>query len=80
MDPGPCFVLSQKQDLSIEKALLWEQGLAFQESLPTDKQKGIQLENEGNEIKSKVRFQHARAAIIITEPDADFVTVKVRYL
>ena len=80
MDPGPCFVLSQKQDLSIEKALLWEQGLAFKESFPTDKQKGIQLENEGNEIKRKVRLQHAGAAIIITEPDANFVTVKVRYL
>ena len=62
------------------QALLWEQDLAFQESLATDKQKRIQLENKANEIKRKVGLQHARAARIIPEPDANFVTVKVRHL
>ena len=62
------------------QALLLEQDLAFQESLATDRQKRIQLENEANESKRKERLQHARAARIIPEPDANFVTVKVRHL
>ena len=44
------------------------------------RQTEIQLENERNGIKCKVRLQHGRAATIITEHDANFVNVKVRYL
>lgn len=62
------------------QALLLEQDLAFQESLAKDQQKRIQLENEATEIGRKVRIQHARAARVLPEPDADFVTVKVRHL
>ncbi|XP_078372660.1 uncharacterized protein LOC144656301, partial [Oculina patagonica] len=62
------------------QALLLEQDLAFQESLAKDQQKRIQLENEATKIERKARIQHARAARVRPEPDADFVTVKVRHL
>ena len=57
-----------------------KQDKEFQESLSADRQKLIDLESEATEVERKVKIQQVRGARVIPEPDANFVTVKVRHL
>ena len=57
-----------------------EQDREYELSLEEDRQKRISLERANTEAEQKKRVQEARAARVSAEPDADFVTVRVRHL
>ena len=76
VDNGTALIGSSKE----RQALVSKQDKEFQESLSADRQKLIDLESEATEVERKVKIQQVRGARVIPEPDANFVTVKVRHL
>ena len=76
VDNGTALIGSSKE----RQALVSKQDKEFQESLSADRQKLIDLESEATEDERKVKIQQVRGARVIPEPDANFVTVKVRHL
>ena len=61
------------------EALKREQDTEYELSLKADKQKKISLETANAEAERKKRVQEARAARVLAEPTAEFVTVRVRH-
>ena len=57
-----------------------EQDREYELSLEEDRQKRLFLERANIEAEHKKRAQEARVARVAAEPDADFVTVRVRHL
>lgn len=54
-----------------------EQDREYELSLEEDRQKRLSLERANTEAEQKKRVQEARAARVVAEPEADFVTVRV---